>query len=72
MWTHVLQRLHRQSFQDQESLPVVQCTDGLVRGNQPVGYMTWAAESDSLPGHEDCGTIVASYDIPDGTQGTVC
>ena len=43
----------------------------LIRGNQLFGYMAWAAESDSLPGHEDCGTIVVSYNIPDGTQVTV-
>ena len=60
------------AFKTKKVCPLCSAQLGLVRGNQPVGYMTWAAESDSLPGHEDCGTIVASYSIPDGTQGTVC
>ena len=40
-------------------------------GNQPIGYMTSRTEYDSLPGYEDCGTIVMTYNMFGGFQGIV-
>ena len=39
-----------------------------VIGNQPNGTMTWRTISTSLPGYNQCATIVISYNIPSGTQ----
>lgn len=39
-------------------------------GNQPEnGTMTHMTEHQSLPGYENCGTIVIRYNIPGGIQG---
>ena len=43
----------------------------LFIGNQPLGYMTLRTEYDSLPGYEDCGTIVMTYNMFGGFQGVV-
>jgi len=45
--------------------------EGLSQGNQPVGFMTWTtAKQCPLPGYEDCGVIVISFNFEDGIQGT--
>jgi len=44
--------------------------EGLSQGNQPVGFMTWTtAKQCPLPGYEDCGVIVISFNFEDGIQG---
>ena len=50
----------------------LQCEkEGLSHGNQPIGCMSWVtAKQCSLPGYEDCGIIVISYNFEDGIQGT--
>ncbi|XP_006814162.1 uncharacterized protein LOC100368562 [Saccoglossus kowalevskii] len=48
------------------------CRKLLVKnvGDQPSdGRMAYYKEFASLPGYEECGTIVICYDIPDGYQG---
>ena len=40
-----------------------------VVGNQPNGVMTHTRSRPSLPGYDNHGTIVISYNIPSGTQG---
>ena len=46
--------------------------ENLFRGNQPVGYMTWRSESySSLPGYENFGTILLTFNFPSGIQGIV-
>lgn len=49
-----------------------QCqADGLPRGNQPVGSMTWMSVPDSsLPGYDDCGIIAMHFHFLNGIQGT--
>jgi len=45
--------------------------ENLFRGNQPVGYMTWRNESHcSLPGYENFGTILLTFNFDSGIQGT--
>ncbi|XP_027268562.1 E3 ubiquitin-protein ligase DTX3L isoform X1 [Cricetulus griseus] len=49
--------------------PVCQTSYGIQRGNQPDGgTMTSDTLRQSLPGYEDCGTIVIRYDIKSGIQ----
>jgi len=46
--------------------------ENLVTRNQPLGYMACRTESwDSLPGYEECGTIVITYNFDGGIQGIV-
>ena len=48
------------------------CTkENRVRGNQPVGYMTWRTEYSALAGYEECGTIAVTYNFKGGIQGIV-
>ncbi|KAF2363639.1 Zinc finger C3HC4 RING-type [Trinorchestia longiramus] len=52
------------------SCPVCRCFHGTITGTQPKGgRMNHSVEKSSLPGHEDCGTIVITYFIPKGKQG---
>ena len=45
--------------------------DMICEGNQPTGHITCGADPDhSLPGHEDCGTIVIGFNFDRGIQGT--
>lgn len=37
--------------------------------NQPVGLMSWRSEKQPLPGHEDCETILVTYNFHAGQQG---
>ena len=48
-----------------------QCSqEKLFPGNQPVGYMSWRTESRySLPGYEECETIVLAFNFQGGIQG---
>ncbi|KAL1789185.1 E3 ubiquitin-protein ligase DTX3L [Sigmodon hispidus] len=48
--------------------PVCQTSYGIQKGNQPEGTMTFNTLGKSLPGHEDCGTIVIHYDMKGGIQ----
>lgn len=50
----------------------VECgQDVICEGNQPTGHMTYGTDADhSLPGHEDCGTIVIRFNFDRGIQGT--
>lgn len=42
----------------------------ICEGTQPTGHMTYGTDSDhSLPGHEDCGTIVIGFNFDRGIQG---
>lgn len=44
--------------------------ENVFRGNQPLGYMTWRTESyNSLPGYEEFGTIVLTFNFDKGIQG---
>jgi len=45
--------------------------ENLLLGNQPVGYMTWRTKYNSLPGYEECGTIVIIFNFEEGIQGMV-
>lgn len=49
--------------------PVCQAVAGLLTGTQPPGTMRVTTSRSALPGYPRCGTIVVSYDFPDGTQG---
>ncbi|XP_078668871.1 E3 ubiquitin-protein ligase TRIM71-like [Branchiostoma floridae x Branchiostoma belcheri] len=41
-----------------------------LKGNQPPGLMDWyTSHGTGLPGYVNCGTIVISYNFPDGIQG---
>ena len=43
----------------------------ICEGTQPAGHMTYGTDADhSLPGHEDCGTIVIGFNFDRGIQGT--
>ncbi|KAL9974230.1 hypothetical protein ACROYT_G011245 [Oculina patagonica] len=45
--------------------------ENLFRGNQPVGYMSWRAEShSSLPGYEEFGTLAITFNFDKGIQGS--
>ena len=45
--------------------------DAIFTGNQPAGHMTHGTDGNhSLPGHEDCGTIVIGFNFDRGIQGT--
>lgn len=44
---------------------------GEVTGSQPDGKMMVEREFMSLPGFEDCGTIVVKYKFPSGIQGVL-
>ena len=45
--------------------------DVICEGIQPTGHMTYGTDTDhSLPGHEDCGTIVIGFNFDRGIQGT--
>ncbi|XP_051005828.1 E3 ubiquitin-protein ligase DTX3L isoform X2 [Acomys russatus] len=48
--------------------PVCQTSYGVQKGNQPPGNMVTTFLRGSLPGYEDCGTIVIHYYIKDGIQ----
>ena len=48
--------------------PLCQTSYGIQKGNQPKGTMTFSTSRQSLPGHEDCGTIVIQYIIESGIQ----
>ncbi|XP_049978353.1 E3 ubiquitin-protein ligase DTX3L-like [Alexandromys fortis] len=48
--------------------PLCQMSYGIQKGNQPDGTMTFTTSRQSLPGHEDCGTIVIQYIIESGIQ----
>ena len=42
----------------------------ILQGNQPSGHMNCRYDTDhSLPGHEDCGTIVICFNFDRGIQG---
>ena len=46
--------------------------ENLIRGNQPPGFMSTRTElQKSLPGYEEFGTIVITYNLKEGIQGTV-
>ena len=45
--------------------------ENLFLRNQPVGYMTWRTDYNSLPGYEKFGTIVIKYNFKEGFQGIV-
>ena len=45
--------------------------ENLFRGNQPAGFIAWRREFSSLPGYEECGTIVITYSFSKGIQGIV-
>ena len=45
--------------------------DMICEGPQPAGHMTYGTDTDhSLPGHEDCGTLVIGFNFDRGIQGT--
>ncbi|XP_036059408.1 E3 ubiquitin-protein ligase DTX3L [Onychomys torridus] len=48
--------------------PVCQISYGIQKGNQPDGIMTFSTLRQSLPGYEDCGTIVIHYNMKSGIQ----
>ncbi|KAL6029934.1 hypothetical protein STEG23_028862 [Scotinomys teguina] len=48
--------------------PMCQTSYGIQKGNQPEGTMTVSTSRKSLPGHEDCGTIVIQYNMKGGVQ----
>ncbi|KAJ7374764.1 E3 ubiquitin-protein ligase dtx3l [Desmophyllum pertusum] len=49
--------------------PICKEAQGIVRGNQPPGQMTWSSLPSSLPGHYGCGTICIQYSFSPGIQG---
>ena len=49
--------------------PVCQAVTGLLTGTQPRGTMRVTTSRTALPGYPHCGTLVVTYDFPDGTQG---
>ena len=43
---------------------------GPLKGNQPIGIMTWTTETQrSLPGYQDCGIINVNFSLGNGIQG---
>ncbi|XP_030276932.1 uncharacterized protein LOC115583862 isoform X2 [Sparus aurata] len=48
--------------------PVCKDVFGVIEGTQPDGTMSSYKRTPSLPGFEDCGTIVIDYYIPSGKQ----
>ncbi|XP_041835991.1 E3 ubiquitin-protein ligase DTX3L-like isoform X2 [Melanotaenia boesemani] len=48
--------------------PVCKDVFGLIEGDQPDGQMTWTTYPSPLPGFQNCGHIVITYDIPGGVQ----
>ena len=46
--------------------------EGIRRGNQPTGCMTWVTVTqNSLPGYEDCDVIIMYFKFEEGIQGTL-
>ena len=46
--------------------------EGIRRGNQPIGCMTWVTVTqNSLPGYEDCDVIIMYFKFEEGIQGTL-
>ncbi|XP_053406461.1 uncharacterized protein LOC123546838 [Mercenaria mercenaria] len=45
---------------------------GVIKGNQPEGYMGDSISKIKLPGYEQYNTIVVSYGFSDGTQTVIC
>ena len=46
--------------------------EGIRRGNQPIGCMTWVTVTqNSLPGYEDCDVIFMHFKFEEGIQGTL-
>ena len=48
------------------------CTkENIFKGNQPVGNITQRKENSSLPGYDEFGTIVLTFNFDKGIQGIV-
>lgn len=59
-----------QSFtKHKKACPVCGKIFGEITGNQPPGEISFEREGRSLPGHEDCGTIIVKYKFKSGKQG---
>ena len=59
-----------EAFKHQQKCPVCYTVYNPLTGNQPEGHMFTSYQSTSLPGFNSCGTIVISYAIPSGVQGS--
>lgn len=59
-----------QSFsKHKKACPVCGKIFGEITGNQPPGVITFEKEGRSLPGYENCGTIIVKYNFKSGIQG---
>lgn len=59
-----------QSFtKHKKACPVCGKIFGEITGNQPPGDISFDKERRSLPGYEDCGTIIVKYNFKSGIQG---
>lgn len=59
-----------QSFtKHKKACPVCGKIFGEITGNQPPGVISFEREGRSLPGYEDCGTIIVKYNFKSGKQG---
>lgn len=59
-----------QSFtKHKKACPVCGKIFGEITGNQPPGDILFEKEGRSLPGYEDCGTIIVKYNFKSGLQG---
>lgn len=59
-----------QSFtKHKKACPVCGKIFGEITGNQPQGVISFEREGRSLPGYENCGTIIVKYNFKSGIQG---
>lgn len=59
-----------QSFsKHKKACPVCGKIFGEITGNQPPGVISFEKEGRSLPGYENCGTIIVKYNFKSGIQG---
>lgn len=59
-----------QSFtKHKKACPVCGKIFGEITGNQPPGVISVEKEGRSLPGYENCGTIIVKYNFKSGIQG---
>lgn len=59
-----------QSFsKHKKACPICGKIFGEITGNQPPGVISFEKEGRSLPGYENCGTIIVKYNFKSGIQG---
>lgn len=58
-----------EAFKRKTACPTCGIFYGAMEGDMPAGTMNHRVQKGSLPGYPGCGTIVITYNFPNGTQG---